>query len=274
VRQQKKTIHDDKRLHHRNEAFFVKTPGEMDAYFKHLPEAMENAARIGELCNVDFKLGETFLPRFQVPDGMTAESYLLAVAEEGLKKRLEEANRRSQKLNEDVYRARLALELGVITKMNFAGYFLIVWDFIRYAKDHAIPVGPGRGSGAGSLVAYSLRITDIDPILNKLLFERLEPQRVRCRTSTSTSHEPARRVIKYVTEKYGRTKRPDRDDAPDKARSGVRDIGRAMATFAEAGGREVRARPCRVIHRRGDREPRLYDDRRFLASTSRRSSKA
>ncbi|HVZ71023.1 MAG TPA: DNA polymerase III subunit alpha [Polyangia bacterium] len=236
--QQKKTIHDDKRLHHRNEAFFVKTPGEMDAYFKHIPEAMENAARLGELCKVDFKLGDTFLPKFQVPDGMTAESYLLAVAEEGLKKRFEEANRRSQRINEDVYRARLELELGVITKMNFSGYFLIVWDFIRYAKDHNIPVGPGRGSGAGSLVAYSLRITDIDPIDNKLLFERfLNPERVSMPDfDVDFCMNRRDEVIKYVTQKYGK------DNVGQivtmhqiKARSGVRDIARAMALpFAEA----------------------------------------
>jgi DNA polymerase III subunit alpha len=236
--QQKKTIHDEKRLHHRNEAFFVKTPAEMDAYFSHLPEAMENAARIGELCNVEFKLGETFLPRFQVPDGMTAESYLQAIAEEGLSKRLAEANRRNQRLPEDAYRARLALELGVITKMSFAGYFLIVWDFIRYAKDHNIPVGPGRGSGAGSLVAYSLRITDIDPISNKLLFERfLNPERVSMPDFDIDFCMNRRdEVIQYVTRKYGK------DNVGQivtmhqiKARSGVRDIARAMAIpFAEA----------------------------------------
>jgi DNA polymerase III subunit alpha len=236
--QQKKTIHDDKRLHHRNEAFFVKTPAEMDAYFTHLPEAMENAARIGELCNVEFKLGETFLPKFQVPDGMTAESYLLAVAEEGLKKRLDEANRRGQHLNEDVYRARLALELGVITTMSFAGYFLIVWDFIRYAKDHTIPVGPGRGSGAGSLVAYALRITDIDPISNKLLFERfLNPERVSMPDFDIDFCMNRRdEVIKYVTEKYGKNNVGQIVTMHQiKARSGVRDIARAMAIpFADA----------------------------------------
>ena len=236
--QQKKTIHDDKRLHHRNEAFFVKTPGEMDAYFKHLPEAMENAARVGELCNVEFKLGETFLPKFQVPDGMTAESYLLALAEEGLARRIVEANRRHQRLDEDVYRARLALELGVITKMSFAGYFLIVWDFIRYAKDHAIPVGPGRGSGAGSLVAYSLRITDIDPIENKLLFERfLNPERVSMPDFDIDFCMNRRdEVIKYVTQKYGKNNVGQIVTMHQiKARSGVRDIGRAMAIpFADA----------------------------------------
>jgi len=236
--QQKKTIHDDKRLHHRNEAFFVKTPAEMNAYFAHLPEAMENAALIGEMCNVEFKLGETFLPKFTVPEGMTAESYLLAVAEEGLARRFAEANRRSQRINEDVYRARLELELGVITKMNFAGYFLIVWDFIRYAKDHRIPVGPGRGSGAGSLVAYSLRITDIDPIDNKLLFERfLNPERVSMPDFDIDFCMNRRdEVIRYVTEKYGKNNVGQIVTMHQiKARSGVRDIARAMAIpFADA----------------------------------------
>jgi DNA polymerase-3 subunit alpha len=236
--QQKKTIHDDKRLHHRNEAFFVKTPAEMEAYFKHIPEAMENAARIGELCNVEFKLGQTFLPKFQVPDGMTAESYLQAVAEDGLKKRIEEAYRRGEKIDGDAYAARLALELGVIQKMQFAGYFLIVWDFIRYAKDHRIPVGPGRGSGAGSLVAYCMRITDIDPIANKLLFERfLNPERISMPDfDVDFCMNRRDEVIAYVTDKYGK------DNVGQivtmhqiKARSGVRDIARAMAIpFAEA----------------------------------------
>ncbi len=236
--QQKKTIHDDKRLHHRNEAFFVKTPAEMEAYFKHIPEAMENAARIGELCNVEFKLGQTFLPKFQVPDGMTAESYLQAVSEDGLKKRIEEAYRRGEKIDGDAYAARLALELGVIQKMQFAGYFLIVWDFIRYAKEHGIPVGPGRGSGAGSLVAYCMRITDIDPIANKLLFERfLNPERISMPDfDVDFCMNRRDEVIAYVTDKYGK------DNVGQivtmhqiKARSGVRDIARAMAIpFAEA----------------------------------------
>jgi DNA polymerase III subunit alpha len=236
--QQKKTIHDEKRLHHRNDAFFVKTPGEMEAYFAHIPEALENAAKIGALCNVEFKLGETFLPKFQVPDGMTAESYLQAVAEDGLKKRVEEAYRRGQKVDGDAYAARLALELGVIQKMQFAGYFLIVWDFIRHAKERGIPVGPGRGSGAGSLVAYSTRITDIDPIANKLLFERfLNPERVSMPDFDIDFCMNRRdEVIGYVTEKYGK------DNVGQivtmhqiKARSGVRDIARAMAVpFAEA----------------------------------------
>src|SRR3954465_7377795 len=236
--QQKKTIHDEKRMHHRNDAFFVKTPAEMEAYFKHIPQALENAAKLGELCNVEFKLGDTFLPKFQVPDGMTAESYLQTIAEDVVKKRIEEAHRRGEKVDGDAYAARLALELGVIQKMSFAGYFLIVWDFIRYAKERGIPVGPGRGSGAGSLVAYSMRITDIDPISNKLLFERfLNPERVSMPDFDIDFCMNRRdQVIAYVTQKYGK------DNVGQivtmhqiKARSGVRDIARAMAIpFAEA----------------------------------------
>ncbi|MBC8131706.1 MAG: DNA polymerase III subunit alpha, partial [Deltaproteobacteria bacterium] len=229
--QQKKTIHDEKRMHHRNEAFFVKTPAEMDAYFAHIPEAMENAARIGELCNVTFDLGNTYLPKFKVPEGYDAKSYVQHLSLGGLKKRIEEAHRRGQKIDGDAYEARLMLELGVIQTMDFAGYFLIVWDFIRYAKEHGIPVGPGRGSGAGSLVAYCLRITDIDPIANKLLFERfLNPERVSMPDFDIDFCMNRRdEVISYVTDKYGK------DNVGQiitmhqiKARSGVRDIGRAM----------------------------------------------
>ncbi|MES1208426.1 MAG: PHP domain-containing protein, partial [Pseudomonadota bacterium] len=222
------------------------------ALMRRGPEAGETAARefedifgkgnfadrIGELCNVEFKLGQTFLPKFQVPDGMTAESYLQAVAEDGLKKRIDEAHKRGDKVDGDVYAARLALELSVIKKMEFAGYFLIVWDFIRYAKEHRIPVGPGRGSGAGSLVAYCTRITDIDPISNKLLFERfLNPERVSMPDfDVDFCMNRRDEVISYVTDKYGK------DNVGQivtmhqiKARSGVRDIARAMAIpFAEA----------------------------------------
>src|SRR5215471_1045105 len=236
--QQKRTLQDEKRLHHRNDAFFVKTPAEMEAYFRHIPEALENAARVGELCKVEFQLGDTFLPKFAVPEGMTAESYLQQIAERGLERRIEEAHRRGARVDGDAYRARLALELGVIQKMSFAGYFLIVWDFIRYAKEAGIPVGPGRGSGAGSLVAYSMRITDIDPIENKLLFERfLNPERVSMPDFDIDFCMNRRdEVIAYVTQKYGKNNVGQIVTMHQiKARSGVRDIARAMAIpFAEA----------------------------------------
>jgi DNA polymerase III subunit alpha len=236
--QQKKTIHDEKRMHHRNDAFFVKTPAEMESYFKHVPEALENAAKLGALCNVELELGNTFLPEFRVPEGMTAESYLAQIAHEGLRKRIEEAHRRGQKIDGDAYAARLALELSVIQTMRFAGYFLIVWDFIRFAKERGIPVGPGRGSGAGSLVAYTTRITDIDPIANKLLFERfLNPERVSMPDFDIDFCMNRRdEVISYVTSKYGENNVGQIVTMHQiKARSGVRDIARAMdLPYAEA----------------------------------------
>jgi DNA polymerase III subunit alpha len=270
--QQKKTIHDEKRMHHRNDAFFVKTPGEMEAYFKHIPQALENAARLGELCNVEFQLGDTFLPKFQVPDGMTAESYLEQIAHAGLRRRIDEAHKRGEKIDGDAYAARLVLELGVIQKMHFAGYFLIVWDFIRFAKEHGIPVGPGRGSGAGSLVAYTTRITDIDPIANKLLFERfLNPERVSMPDFDIDFCMNRRdEVIDYVTDKYGK------DNVGQivtmhqiKARSGVRDIARAMAVPIADGDRVAKLVPEPIqgksppIAEAIEKEPRLkalYDD--------------
>ena len=197
-----------------------------------------------------------------MPDGYDADTYVTEVARDGLKKRIEEAHRRGAKIDGDVYAARLELELGVIKKMEFPGYFLIVWDFIRHAKEHGIPVGPGRGSGAGSLVAYCLRITDIDPIEHKLLFERfLNPERVSMPDFDIDFCMNRRdEVISYVTDKYGK------DNVGQivtmhqiKARSGIRDIARAMAHPVRRGrqGREVRARadPGQVAaDRRGDRE--------------------
>jgi DNA polymerase-3 subunit alpha len=224
------------------------------------------------LCNVEFKLGETFLPKFQVPDGMTAESYLQTIAQDGLKKRIEEAHRRGEKVDGDVYAARLALELGVIQKMHFAGYFLIVWDFIRYAKDHRIPVGPGRGSGAGSLVAYSMRITDIDPISNKLLFERfLNPERVSMPDFDIDFCMNRRdEVISYVTEKYGKNNVGQIVTMHQiKARSGVRDIGRAMGVPVQEADKVAKFVPEPIqgksppIAEAIEKEPRLkalYDE--------------
>jgi DNA polymerase III subunit alpha len=229
--QQKRTIKDEKRLHHRTDAYFLKSPAEMDSYFAHIPEAMENAARVGELCNVTFDLGKTHLPNFQVPEGYDADSYLRELARRGLAARFEAMVKLGRKFDGDGYQARLALELDVIEKMKFSGYFLIVWDFIKYAKEHGIPVGPGRGSGAGSLVAYSLRITDIDPIANKLLFERfLNPERVSMPDfDVDFCMNRRDEVIKYVTEKYGKSNVGQIVTMHQlKARSCIRDVARAL----------------------------------------------
>ena len=239
--QQKRTVKDEKRLHHRTDAYFLKSSAEMDAYFKHIPEAMENAAKIGELCNVTFDLGKSFLPKFQVPDGYDADSYVAELAQKGLKDRLEAMTRLGFKFDGNAYEARLALELGVIQKMKFSGYFLIVWDFINYAKEHGIPVGPGRGSGAGSLVAYSLRITDIDPLVNKLLFERfLNPERVSMPDFDIDFCMNRRdEVIKYVTGKYGKSNVGQIVTMHQlKARSCIRDVARALG-MSPADGNKV-----------------------------------
>ncbi len=229
--QQKRTIKDEKRLQHQTDAYYLRSPGEMNELFRHWPQAMENAAKIGELCNVSFDLGKTYLPNFKVPEGSTTESYMAELARQGLKARFDTFLRQGKPFNGEEYEARLELEIGVIQKMNFSGYFLIVQDFINHAKERGIPVGPGRGSGAGSLVAYALRITDIDPIPNKLLFERfLNPERVSMPDFDIDFCMNRRdEVISYVTAKYGK------DNVGQivtmhqmKARSCIRDVARAM----------------------------------------------
>jgi DNA polymerase-3 subunit alpha len=237
---QKTTIADSKRMQHPTDAYYLRSPDEMATLFKDLPEAIENAARIGELCNLELKLGETRLPRFQVPDGYDADRYLAEIAEKGLAERLDKAARMGQSLDRDQYRERLALELGVIRKMNFSGYFLIVWDFINYAKQNDIPVGPGRGSGAGSLVAYSIRITDIDPLVNKLLFERfLNPERISMPDfDVDFCMNRRDEVIRYVTGKYGKNNVGQIVTMHQlKARSCVRDVARALGLSPPAGNR-------------------------------------
>jgi DNA polymerase-3 subunit alpha len=237
---QKTTIADSKRLQHPTDAYYLRSPEEMSALFAHLPEALENAERIGELCNVELELGHTRLPRFQVPDGYDADSYLADLARKGLEERLAKAACMGQKLAPDEYRQRLELELGVIKKMSFSGYFLIVWDFINYAKEHDIPVGPGRGSGAGSLVAYSVRITDIDPIVNKLLFERfLNPERVSMPDfDVDFCMNRRDEVIRYVTQKYGKHNVGQIVTMHQlKARSCVRDVARALGMTPADGNR-------------------------------------
>jgi DNA polymerase-3 subunit alpha len=230
--QQKRTVKDDKRLQHTTDAYYLRSPSEMNELFKHWPQALENAARIGEECKVDFELGRnTYLPKFRVPEGQTADSYVAELAAAGLKARFDTFLRLGKSFDAEVYEKRLALELGVIQKMDFSGYFLIVQDFINYAKQHGIPVGPGRGSGAGSLVAYSLRITDIDPIANKLLFERfLNPERVSLPDFDVDFCVNGRDdVIRYVTEKYGKDNVGQIVTmAQLKARSCIRDVARAM----------------------------------------------
>jgi DNA polymerase-3 subunit alpha len=265
---QKTTIADSKRLQHPTDAYYLRSPEEMADLFKDLPEALANAERIADLCNVELKLGETHLPRFQVPDGYDADSYLTELAQVGLADRLAIAASRGQKLNPDQYRERLELELGVIRTMNFSGYFLIVWDFISFAKQHDIPVGPGRGSGAGSLVAYCVRITDIDPIVNKLLFERfLNPERVSMPDFDIDFCMNRRdEVIRYVTQKYGKNNVGQIVTMHQlKARSCVRDVARALGMTPADGNRVATLVPDPVqgksppLHKAIADEPRLQE---------------
>ena len=192
-----KTMDDPDRMVYEGGQFFLKSGDEMAALFPYAPEALENTNRIAERCNVEFKFHELKLPRFDVPDGKTAEAYLKEKCYEGLEKRYSTI---TSELKE-----RLEYEIGIIVQMGFVDYFLIVGDFIRYAKDQGIPVGPGRGSAAGSIVAYTLEITDIDPIKYQLLFERfLNPERVSMPDiDIDFCYERRQEVIDYVVQKYG-----------------------------------------------------------------------
>ncbi len=175
----------------------------MCALFNDLPQAIENTVEISKRCTVDLPLGEVYLPNFPMPDGFTEKTYLTHLAETGLCARMKVDDFSAVKA---AYQERLKIELSVIHDMGFSGYFLIVADFIQWAKKEGIPVGPGRGSGAGSLVAYVLQITDLDPLAYDLLFERfLNPERVSMPDFDIDFCMDGRdRVIDYVAKRYGR----------------------------------------------------------------------
>ncbi len=189
---------------------YFKSQDEMAALFADLPEALENSVEIARRCSLTVQLGKNFLPQFPTPEGMTLDDFLIAEARKGLEERLVElypnAEVREQKRPE--YEARLKFETDTIVQMGFPGYFLIVADFINWAKQNGVPVGPGRGSGAGSLVAYSLRITDLDPLAYALLFERfLNPERVSMPDfDIDFCMDRREEVITYVQDRYGRDK--------------------------------------------------------------------
>jgi DNA polymerase III subunit alpha len=204
-----KSLNDPKRFAFSTPDFYFKSPQEMAERFRDIPGAVEQTLAIGERCNIEIPLGETHLPRYQVPDGYTLDSYLEATVRERLQQRLKLAERRGQRLTPELlrtYEQRAAHELRVIQQMGYSGYFLIVWDFIDYAKRQGIPVGPGRGSAAGSLVAYALGITELDPLQYNLLFERfLNPERVSLPDiDIDFCQERRDEVIEYVTQKYGK----------------------------------------------------------------------
>ena len=229
---QGRTYDEAQPLRHDSFEMYLKSPGEMESLFRSVPEAIANTLLVREMCSeLRLDLGKPMLPRFPVPAGYDADTYFRHVSREGLSVRLAEFARGGKTVNEVAYRERLETELSVIEGMQYAGYFLIVWDFIREAKNRKIPVGPGRGSGAGSLVAYALGITEIDPIPYNLLFERfLNPERVSM-PDFDIDFCMSRRdeVIRYVAEKYGADSVGQIATFQNlKARSVLKDVGRAM----------------------------------------------
>jgi len=230
-----KTVNDADRLRYHGDQFYLKTAEEMAAIFDDHPEALANTVRIAERCRVDLSEAENHLPNFDVPAGFTLDDYFEHVVREGFQQRLprlqELAARGVLRSTIDEYERRLAYEVEMIKRMKYPGYFLIVWDFIRYAREQGIPVGPGRGSAAGSFVAYCLRITDVDPIEYDLIFERfLNPERVSLPDIDIDFCERRRgEVIEYVTRKYGRENVAQIITfGTMKARAVVRDVARVM----------------------------------------------
>ncbi|UTW08750.1 DNA polymerase III subunit alpha [Pseudomonas benzenivorans] len=204
-----RSLDDPRRLRTYSDQQYLKTPEEMWGLFSDLPEALENSVEIAKRCNIEVQLGTYFLPNFPIPDGMTMDEYFRKVSFDGLEERLAvllPPDTPDYEAKRQVYVDRLNFELDIIIQMGFPGYFLIVMDFIQWAKSNGVPVGPGRGSGAGSLVAYVQKITDLDPLAYDLLFERfLNPERVSMPDfDVDFCMDGRDRVIDYVAEKYGR----------------------------------------------------------------------
>ena len=227
-----KKMTDEDRMRMGTDEFYLKSPEEMIEYFKNVPEAIENTVKIAEKCNVDFEFGNTKLPNYEVPkEFKTHADYFKKLARDGL------VNRYGENPSEEI-KKRFDYEISVIEKMGYVDYFLIVWDFINYARNQGIAVGPGRGSGAGSMVAYALGITDIDPIKYNLLFERfLNPERISMPDfDIDFDYERRGEVIDYVGRKYGK------DHVSQiitfgtmSARMVIRDVARALdVPYAEA----------------------------------------
>jgi len=264
-----KVVSQKDRLRYETDQFYFKSAQEMHDLWGHIPEVIENTLRIAERCELEIRT-EQLLPPFEVPDGFTPDSYFEKVVREGFKERkphleaLAAAGRLKYPLS--VYEERLASEIEMIKQTKFSSYFLIVWDLIRYAREHSIPVGPGRGSVVGSLVAYSLRITDIDPLQYELFFERfLNPERIAppdidmdfCMNRRSE-------VIQYVAEKYGRDNVCQIITFGTMAARGViRDVGRTLdIPYAEVDriAKLIPDEPNATIAKALEQEPRLNEE--------------
>lgn len=218
-----KTVDDEDRMKMDCDQLYLKSEEEMTELFSYIPEALENTKKIADRCNVEIEFGKFHLPKFEIPNGLTAYEYLKQLVDRGMRERYPNAD-------ESVV-SRMQYELDTISQMGYVDYFLIVWDFIHYAKSHGIPVGPGRGSAAGSVVAYCLHITDVDPIKYSLIFERfLNPERVSMPDiDIDFCYVRRGEVIDYVNRKYGS------DNVAQivtfgtmAARLAIRDVGRAL----------------------------------------------
>ena len=228
---QTNTTLDDpnRKLEFKTDEFYLKSEDELKALFPNCPEAFENTAKIAERCNLEFVFNEYHLPSFPVPEGYTNEEYFRKLCMDGFRERYPDAP--------SEYMDRLEYEIGVISRMGYTNYYLIVWDFIRYAKEQGIPVGPGRGSGAASIVAYCMHITEVDPMKYALIFERfLNPERVSMPDfDTDFCQERRGEVIEYVMRKYGADHVAQiATFGTMAARGAIRDVGRALNfTYAE-----------------------------------------
>ena len=218
-----KTVDDANRMRFETQEFYIKSEDEMRSLFPNQPEAIENTQRIADRCNVDFEFNHYHLPEYKAPDGSDSLTYFQKLCNEGFKERYPD--------EPEEYRARLEYEMSVVEKMGYVDYYLIVADFIRWAKQTGIPVGPGRGSGAGSIAAYCMHITEMDPMKYSLIFERfLNPERVSM-PDFDTDFCQARRgeVIDYVTRKYGKDHVAQIVTFGTKAaRAAIRDVGRVL----------------------------------------------
>ena len=224
-----KTVDDENRMKFETQEFYLKSEEELRQLFPGLDEAFENTAKIADMCDLEFTFHEYHLPSFPVPEGFTNEEYFRKLCYDGFRERYENPP--------EAYTQRLEYEIGVISRMGYVNYYLIVWDFIRYAKEQGIPVGPGRGSGAASIVAYCMHITEVDPMKYALIFERfLNPERVSMPDfDTDFCQERRGEVIDYVVRKYGADHVAQiATFGTMAARGAIRDVGRALNfTYAE-----------------------------------------
>ena len=224
-----KTVDDENRMKFQTQEFYLKSEDELRKLFPGCDEAFENTVRIAERCNLEFVFNEYHLPSFPVPEGFTNEEYFRKLCYDGFRERYSDPP--------ESYVERLEYEIGVISRMGYVNYYLIVWDFIRYAKEQGIPVGPGRGSGAASIVAYCMHITEVDPMKYALIFERfLNPERVSMPDfDTDFCQERRGEVIDYVVQKYGHDRVAQiATFGTMAARGAIRDVGRALNfTYAE-----------------------------------------